>query len=124
MALKIRLRKKGRKKLAFYDIVVADERSPRDGRFIEKIGSYNPNVHPYSVIVNEKLALKWLLYGAKPTDTVKNIFHRLGIFLKKHLKRCLVKGLIDEKKLNEKFEVWKNLKKKCLLSSDGRATDL
>ncbi len=79
MATKIRLRRMGQKKAPFYRIIVADSRSPRDGRFIEEIGTYNPNVEPSAVKINEELAKKWLSTGAQPTDTVSKLFKQAGI---------------------------------------------
>lgn len=79
MAVKIRLKRMGQKKAPFYRIVVADARSPRDGRFIEEIGTYNPNVEPYAFTVNEELAKKWLAAGAQPTDVVSRLFKNAGI---------------------------------------------
>jgi len=84
MAVKIRLKRMGAKKSPFYRIVVADSRSPRDGRFIETIGTYNPVNEPATVEINEELALKWLQTGAKPSDTVRNIFSKNGIMEKFH----------------------------------------
>ena len=79
MAVKIRLRRMGAKKAPFYRVVVADSRSPRDGRFIEEIGTYDPTKNPTEYHVNEELAKKWLKNGAQPTDTVKSLFTKLGI---------------------------------------------
>lgn len=79
MAVKIRLRRMGQKKAPFYRIIVADSRSPRDGRFIEEIGYYNPNVEPSGVKVNEELAQKWLANGAQPTEVVSRLFKDAGI---------------------------------------------
>ncbi|QFT88843.1 30S ribosomal protein S16 [Bacillus sp. THAF10] len=84
MAVKIRLKRMGSKKSPFYRIVVADSRSPRDGRFIETVGTYNPVVQPAEVKINEDLALKWLQDGAKPSDTVRNLFSNEGIMEKFH----------------------------------------
>jgi len=84
MAVKIRLKRMGAKKAPFYRIVVADSRSPRDGKFIENIGTYNPLVMPADIKVDEELALKWLSNGAIPTDTVKNILSKAGIMEKFH----------------------------------------
>jgi len=84
MAVKIRLKRMGAKKSPFYRIVVADSRSPRDGRFIETVGTYNPVAEPAIVDINEELALKWLSDGAKPSDTVRNIFSKQGIMEKFH----------------------------------------
>ena len=79
MAVKIRLRRMGYKKHPFYRIIVADSRSPRDGRFIDEIGTYDPNTNPSSIKVNEELAKKWLNDGAQPTETVSKIFKAAGI---------------------------------------------
>ena len=84
MAVKIRLKRMGAKKSPCYRIVVADSRSPRDGRFIETVGTYNPVVSPAEVKINEELALKWLQNGAKPSDTVRNLFSSQGILEKFH----------------------------------------
>ena len=84
MAVKIRLKRMGAKKSPFYRIVVADSRSPRDGRFIETVGTYNPVVSPAEVKINEELALKWLQNSAKPSDTVRNLFSSQGILEKFH----------------------------------------
>ncbi|WP_243289900.1 30S ribosomal protein S16 [Bacillus sp. FJAT-47783] len=84
MAVKIRLKRMGAKKSPFYRIVVADSRSPRDGRFIETVGTYNPVSEPAEVKIDEDLALKWLQNGAKPSDTVRNLFSKQGIMEKFH----------------------------------------
>lgn len=84
MAVKMRLKRMGAKKAPFYRVVVADSRSPRDGKFIELIGTYNPLVTPAEINVNEELALEWLRKGAIPTDTVKNILSKAGIMAKYH----------------------------------------
>ncbi|MCA1030045.1 30S ribosomal protein S16 [Bacillus timonensis] len=84
MAVKIRLKRMGATKSPFYRIVVADSRSPRDGRFIETVGTYNPVAQPAEVKINEELALQWLQNGAKPSDTVRNLFSKQGIMEKFH----------------------------------------
>ena len=84
MAVKIRLKRMGAKKAPFYRVVVADSRSPRDGRFIENIGTYNPIKTPAEININEEAAQKWLNNGAIPTDTVKNLFSKAGIMEKFH----------------------------------------
>ena len=84
MAVKIRLTRMGAKKAPFYRLVVADSRSPRDGRFVEQIGTYNPLTTPAEIKINEELALKWLNNGAIPTDTVKNLLSDAGIMKKFH----------------------------------------
>jgi small subunit ribosomal protein S16 len=106
MSVKIRLARRGRKKMAIYDVVVADARAPRDGRFIEKIGSYNPNTNPASININNERALKWLLNGAQPTDTVKAMLSYRGVMLKKHLQIGVLKGAIDQATADSKFEAW------------------
>jgi small subunit ribosomal protein S16 len=110
MAVKIRLARRGRKKLAMYDIVVADARAPRDGKFIEKIGTYNPNTNPASIVLNEANALKWIMNGAQPTDTTRAILSYKGILLKKHLQVGVNKGAITQEAADEKFGAWKEVK--------------
>jgi len=106
MSVKIRLARRGRRKMAIYDVVVADARAPRDGRFIEKIGSYNPNTNPASININNERALKWLLNGAQPTDTVKAMLSYRGVMLKKHLQIGVLKGAITQEQADAKFEAW------------------
>ncbi|WP_027414570.1 30S ribosomal protein S16 [Aneurinibacillus terranovensis] len=84
MAVKIRLKRMGAKKAPFYRVVVADSRAPRDGRFIEEIGTYNPVAQPAQVSLDEEKAMKWLTTGAQPTDTVRNLFSKVGIMKKFH----------------------------------------
>lgn len=84
MAVRIRLKRMGAKKAPFYRLVVADSRSPRDGRFIEEIGTYNPLTQPAQVNIDEEKAIKWLQTGAKPSDTVRNLFSKAGILTKVH----------------------------------------
>jgi small subunit ribosomal protein S16 len=110
MAVKIRLARRGRKKLAMYDIVVADARAPRDGKFIEKIGTYNPNTNPASINLNEANALKWILNGAQPTDTTRAILSYKGVLLKKHLQVGVNKGAISQEIADNKFADWKSSK--------------
>ena len=96
MATKIRLQRHGRKNYAFYSIVIADSRAPRDGRFIEKIGTYNPNTNPSTVDLKFERALHWVENGAQPTDTVRNILSKEGVYMMKHLKGGVKKGAFDE----------------------------
>lgn len=110
MAVKIRLTRRGRKKLALYDIVVADARAPRDGRFIEKLGNYNPNTHPATVLLKEDKALEWLLKGAQPTNTAKTLLSSHGILFKKHLQLGVNKGAITQEDADKKLEAWKQAK--------------
>ena len=106
MATKIRLQRFGRKGYAFYPIVIADSRAPRDGRFIERIGSYNPNTNPATIDLNFERALYWLQVGAQPTDTVRNILSRGGVLLKKHLLEGVKKGAFDEATAETRFQTW------------------
>ena len=111
MATKIRLQRNGRKSYAFYSIVIADVRAPRDGRFIEKIGTYNPTA---TVDLKFDRALDWVLKGAQPTDTVRNILSREGVYMKKHLLGGVAKGAFGEAEAEAKFEAWKNNKQNGL----------
>ena len=106
MAVKIRLARRGRKKLALYDVVVADARSPRDGKFIEKIGTYNPATNPASIILNDERAFSWLMNGAQPTDTVKAMLSHHGVMLKKHLQIGVIKGAITQEQADSKLAEW------------------
>ena len=114
MATKIRLQRGGRKSYAFYRIVIADARAPRDGKFTEKIGTYNPNTNPATVDLNFERALYWVECGAQPTDTVRNILSREGVYLMKHLKGGVKKGAFDEATAQKKFDAWKADKQKGL----------
>ena len=114
MATKIRLQRGGRKGYAVYRIVIADARAPRDGRFTEKIGMYNPNTNPATVELNFDRALYWVEVGAQPTDTVRNILKREGVYMMKHLKGGVKKGAFDEAAAQAKFDAWKQAKEKGL----------
>ena len=114
MATKIRLQRGGRKSYAFYRIVIADARAPRDGKFTEKIGTYNPNTNPATVDLNFERALYWVETGAQPTDTVRNILSREGVYMMKHLKGGVKKGAFDEATAQKKFDAWKADKQKGL----------
>ncbi len=111
MATRIRLQRFGRKSYAFYQIVIADSRAPRDGKFIERIGSYNPNTNPATIDLNFDRALYWLQTGAQPTDTARMILSREGVCMKKHLLDGVKKGAFDEAKAEEKFQSWLTEKK-------------
>ncbi|MEY3966382.1 MAG: hypothetical protein RL263_1551 [Bacteroidota bacterium] len=106
MATKIRLQRHGRKKRAFYHIVVADQRSPRDGRFIEKIGTYNPISNPATIILDLDKAVDWLLKGAQPTDTARAILSYKGAAYKKHLQVGVNKGAITQEVADQRFNEW------------------
>lgn len=108
MATKIRLQRHGRKGYAFYQIVVADSRAKRDGRFIEKIGSYNPNTNPATVVLNFDRALYWIGTGAQPTDTTKSILSKEGVMMKNHLLGGVKKGAFTAEQAEEKYQAWKS----------------
>jgi small subunit ribosomal protein S16 len=106
MPVKIRLQRHGAKKRPFYFIVVADARAPRDGKFIQKIGTYNPLTVPASINIDTEKALRWLQKGAQPTDTVRRILSFKGVLYLKHLLRGVKLGLFDEPTAFQKFEQW------------------
>lgn len=124
MATRIRLQRHGRKNYAFYSIVIANPDAKRDGRFIEKIGTYNPNTNPATVDVNFDRAYHWVMVGAQPTDTVRNILSNEGVYLKKHLAGGVKKGAFDEATAEKKFEAWKAEKAaKAAKAADKNAAD-
>ncbi|MDO4738606.1 MAG: 30S ribosomal protein S16 [Bacteroidales bacterium] len=124
MATKIRLQRHGRKNYAFYSIVIAHSDAPRDGRFIEKIGTYNPNTNPSTIDLNFERALYWVLVGAQPTDTVRSILSKEGVYLKKHLMGGIKKGAFDEAAAEVKFSAWKADKDaKAQKFADKKAAD-
>jgi small subunit ribosomal protein S16 len=106
MATKIRLQRHGKKGKPFYYIVVADARAPRDGRFIERLGSYNPNTNPATIDINFDKTLDWVNDGAQPTDTCRAILSYKGILYKKHLQGGLKKGALTEEQVETKFQEW------------------
>lgn len=106
MPVKIRLSRKGRKKAPFYHIVVADARSPRDGKFIEKIGTYNPMTKPATIEIDRNAAYDWLVKGAQPTDTVKAILRFKGVYYKKHLMRGFRKGALTMEQVDTMWQQW------------------
>ena len=106
MAVKIRLQRHGSKKRPFYFIVVADARAPRDGKFIQKIGTYNPLTVPATIQLDRQKALEWLHKGAEPTDTVRRILSFKGVLYLKHLLRGVKLGLFDEVAAMQKFQKW------------------
>ena len=110
MAVKIRLARRGRKKAAIYDIVVADARAPRDGKFIEKLGTYNPTTVPAHIDFNEEKAFQWIMNGAQPTDTVKAMLSYRGILFRKHLQIGVAKGAITQETADQRFNEWKEAK--------------
>jgi small subunit ribosomal protein S16 len=104
--VKIRLARRGRKKLAMFDVIVADARAPRDGRFIEKIGTYNPATTPATINLKDDRAFEWLMKGAQPSDTVKAMLSYRGIMLKKHLQIGVVKGALTQEQADAKLAEW------------------
>ena len=110
MATKIRLQRGGRKGNPVYRIVIADVNAPRDGKFTEKIGTYNPNTNPASVDLNFDRALYWVETGAQPTDTVRNILSGEGVYMMKHLRGGVKKGAFDEAEAQKRFDAWKSAK--------------
>ncbi len=115
MPTKIRLQRRGKKGQPYYHIVIADGRAPRDGRFIEKIGTYNPLTKPASIDINFERALQWLQNGAQPTDTAKAILSYKGVLYKNHLLKGVQKGALTLEQAEEKFQVWSNTKEESIL---------
>jgi small subunit ribosomal protein S16 len=115
MATKIRLQRFGKKGKPFYHVVVADSRAPRDGRFIERIGSYNPNTNPATIDINFDKALDWVNKGAQPTDTCRAILSYKGVLYMKHLQGGIKKGALTQEQAEGKFNEW-------LGSKEGRIT--
>lgn len=112
MATKIRLARHGHKDYAFYSIVVADSRAPRDGKYIEKIGTYNPNTNPATIEINFERALYWVECGAVPTTTAGRILSYEGVLMMKHLNGGVKKGAFSEEEALKKFAAWKEAKEK------------
>ena len=106
MATKIRLQRHGRKGYAFYHVVVADSRAPRDGKYVERLGSYNPNTNPATIDLNFERALYWVQVGAQPTDTARNILSEKGVYMKKHLLGGVKKGAFSMEEADKKFDAW------------------
>ena len=107
MAVKIRLQRHGKKNFAFFHIVVADSRSPRDGRFIEQIGSYNPNTNPATIVLDADKAFAWLKVGAEPTLTARRILSYEGVLLRHHLDGGVAKGALTQEQADKKYVDWK-----------------
>ncbi len=106
MSVKIRLQRKGRSKAPFYHIVVADSRSPRDGRFIERIGTYNPLTRPATIDIDRDKAFSWLMNGAQPTDTARAILRFKGVYYRKHLALGVAKGALTEDDAAARYNAW------------------
>ena len=107
MAVKIRLQRHGKKNFAFFHIVVADSRAPRDGKFIEQLGSYNPNTNPATIILDSERALAWLNVGAQPTLVTRRILSYEGVLLRKHLQGGVAKGALTQEQADQKWNEWK-----------------
>ncbi len=123
MATKIRLQRHGRKGYAFYHIVIADSRAPRDGKFIERVGSYNPNTNPATINLDFERALYWLQVGAQPTDTVRNILSTQGVLLKKHLLGGVKKGAFSLEEAEKRFNAWLTQKQSAVEAVKAKVKD-
>lgn len=120
MPAKIRLARHGKKSRPFYFIVVADSRAPRDGKFIERIGSYNPITNPATIEIDFDKALTWLQKGALPTDTVRSLLLQRGILYKNHLLKGVRKGALTEEQVEQKFQEWITLNEQKLKSDASK----
>lgn len=123
MAVKIRLQRHGKKDSAFFHVVVADGRAPRDGKFIEKLGVYNPNTNPATIDLNFDSALNWMMKGAQPTDTCRAILSYKGVLMKKHLLEGVKKGALSETQVEQKFNKWLQEKEGKINSKKENLTD-
>ena len=127
MAVKIRLQRHGKKNFAFFHIVVADTRAPRDGRYIEQLGSYNPNTNPATIVLDADRALAWLNVGAEPSLVARRILSYEGVMLRKHLQGGVAKGALTQEQADAKYNAWKAQRdakidaKKAGLSKDAAA---
>lgn len=119
MPAKIRLQRFGKKRHAYFHLVIADSRAPRDGKFIERIGSYDPNTNPATIEIEFDKALDWLKKGAQPTDTAKAILSYKGVMYKNHLDKGVTKGAFSQEEAETKFEEWKNAKEEKLAAKKG-----
>lgn len=116
MPVKIRLSRHGKKGFPFYHIVVADSRAPRDGRYIERLGTYNPNTNPATIEFDFDRALDWLHKGAQPTDTCRSLLSKKGVLMKKHLTEGVKKGAFSTEVAEQKFEAWMKEKEAKVLA--------
>ena len=123
MATKIRLQRHGRKGYPFYHIVIADSRAPRDGKFIERIGSYNPNTNPATINLDFERALYWLQTGAQPTDTTRNILSAQGVLMKKHLLGGVKKGAFSLEEAETRFQAWLKNKQNAVEAIKAKLAD-
>ncbi len=123
MPVKIRLQRHGKKGKPFYWIVAADGRAKRDGKYLEKLGTYNPNINPAEIKLDIDGAVKWLQNGAQPTDTARNILSYKGVMLKKHLAGGVLKGALTEEQAEKKFNAWLEEKEKTIDSKRSKLSD-
>ena len=123
MATRLRLQRRGRKNYPFYQIIVADSRAPRDGKYIERIGSYNPNTNPATITLDFERALYWLGTGAEASDTVRNILSREGVLMKKHLLGGVTKGAFTQEEADRKYEEWASNKQNTVDSVKSAADE-
>ncbi len=123
MPVRIRLQRHGKKGKPFYWIVAADARSKRDGKFLEKLGTYNPNVNPAEININVDGTVTWLENGAQPSDTARAILSYKGVLLKKHLKGGVKKGALTEEQAEEKFQAWVAEKEKAINAKRTKLND-
>ncbi|HBR52768.1 MAG TPA: 30S ribosomal protein S16 [Flavobacteriaceae bacterium] len=123
MPVKIRLQRHGKKGKPFYWIVAADARAKRDGKYLEKLGIYNPNVNPAQIELNIDGSVKWLQNGAQPTDTARAILSYKGVMLKKHLAGGVAKGALTEEQAEEKFNAWLADKENAVEAKKGKLTE-
>lgn len=120
MAVKIRLQRHGKRDSAYYHMVVADGRAPRDGKFIEKLGIYNPTTNPATIDINFDSTVNWMMKGAQPTDTCRAILSYKGVLMKKHLLEGVKKGALTEDQANQKFNKWLEEKSGKILGKHDR----
>jgi small subunit ribosomal protein S16 len=122
MAVKIRLQRMGRKKSPFYHIIIADSRSPRDGRFIEAIGSYDPTTIPATISIDKDKALDWLQKGAQPTDTLHKILSFKGVLYHKHLLRGIKKGVLTQELADQKWIQWEEAHRNAIMDAKEKGS--
>ena len=123
MATKIRLQRHGRKDYPYYHIVIADNRAPRDGKFIEKVGTYNPNTNPATVELKFDRALYWVQTGAQPTDTTRNLLSDKGIYMMKHLLGGVKKGAFSQEEAENRFQTWLKNKETALSKAKSKESE-
>lgn len=123
MAVRIRLARRGKKASAFYHIMVADSRAPRDGKYIEKLGTYNPNTNPATIELNFDQALEWIRKGAQPSDTCRAILSYKGVMYKNHLLGGVAKGAFSEEEAEKRFEKWLEEKQGKIDAKAGKVVE-